>query len=179
MMMNSATTATRDHVFELRGTRVMLDMHLAVLFQVENLALREAVRRNFHRFPADFLFELTRDEYEQLGPAFHAQEMDIGAHELPYAFTRLGVGMLASVLDSAVAVELHIHILRALTRPPNLSPGHFACEEDDRGMGLLGSRKPATFRLPSWSAHRNNSPPRVTFPAAIQQGGWHKLGLPP
>jgi len=102
----------------IRGHKVMLDVDLAELYGVAVKRLNEQVRRNVKRFPADFMFQLTREEYEALRSQFAALKHGRGAHRkyLPYAFTEQGVAMLSSVLNSDRAVEVNIEIMRAFVR---------------------------------------------------------------
>ena len=97
-------------ILVIRGQKVLLDVDLADLYEVETRALMQAVKRNAGRFPADFMFQLTDEEFEQL----RAAEVIAGARRYrPYAFTEQGVAMLSSVLRSPRAVEVNIEIMRA------------------------------------------------------------------
>jgi len=93
----------------------MLDFDLAVLYEVETKVLKQAVRRNNNRFPIDFMFELTRDEYNSLRSQFVTLEEGRGRYSKynPFAFTEQGVAMLASVLRSEKAIQINIQIVRA------------------------------------------------------------------
>lgn len=119
-------TVIQQKIYEIRDQRVMMDYDLADLYQVETKRLKEAVRRNRNRFPEDFMFELTKEEYDALRSQFatlkHAavagDEQVVskrGRHSkyLPFAFTEHGVAMLASVLSSEKAIEMNIAIVRA------------------------------------------------------------------
>lgn len=102
----------------------MLDFDLAELYEVETKRLKEAVRRNGMRFPSDFMFELSKEEYFLLRTQFASlKETGTGKHAkyLPYAFTEHGVTMLASVLRSEKAVQVNIAIVRAFVALRNLS----------------------------------------------------------
>ena len=105
-----------NKIYFVRGQKVMLDNDLAELYQVENKQLKRQVRRNIDRFPDDFMFELSTDEYEilrsQIGTLSH------GAHTkyIPFAFTEQGVSMLSGVLNSPVAIQVHIQIIRIFTK---------------------------------------------------------------
>ncbi|OFV93156.1 MAG: DNA-binding protein [Acidobacteria bacterium RIFCSPLOWO2_12_FULL_65_11] len=103
-------------ILVLRGHRVMLDADLAALYQVETKALVRAVTRNIERFPADFMFRLSADEFENLRRQFGTSSSWGGRRHLPYAFTEQGVAMLSSVLGSARAVQVNITIVRAFVR---------------------------------------------------------------
>ena len=105
-------------IYVIRDKQVMLDSDLAVLYQVETGALNRAVKRNISRFPEDFRFQLTKEEYQSLrcqnGISSFAQgENNYGGRRtLPYVFTEQGISMLASVLHSEVAIKVSIGIMR-------------------------------------------------------------------
>jgi len=108
----------QSKIFEIRGHKVMLDFHLAELYEVETKVLKQAVRRNLDRFPNDFMFELTRDEYNSLRSqivTLENNESGKGKHSkyLPFAFTEQGVAMLSAVLKSKKAIDVSISIMRA------------------------------------------------------------------
>ena len=96
----------------IRGQQVMLDNDLATLYGVETRALNQAVKRNINRFPDDFMFQLTKEELDNL-MSQNATSSWGGTRKLPYAFTEQGIAMLSSVLKSKTAVEVNIHIMRA------------------------------------------------------------------
>ena len=104
----------------VRGQQVMLDCDLAMLYGVENKRLKEQVNRNIQRFPADFMFKLTREELNSLRSHFATSNGRGGTRYLPYAFTRNGVAMLSSVLRSETAVGVNIRIMRAFTAIPQI-----------------------------------------------------------
>jgi hypothetical protein len=99
------------NIFLIRRQKVMLDVNLAELYRVETKTLKRAVRRNQERFPKDFMFELTGQEYTAL--RYHFGTLKRGEHTkyLPYAFTKQGVAMLSSVLRSSRAVQVNIEIM--------------------------------------------------------------------
>ncbi len=103
-------------IYLIRGHKVMLDSDLAELYGVEVRQLKRQVRRNTDRFPADFMFELSKEEYEPL--RCHFGTLKRGGHSkyLPYAFTEQGVAMLSSVVNSKRAVQVNIAIMRAFVR---------------------------------------------------------------
>jgi phage regulator Rha-like protein len=105
----------QNKIFEIRGCKVMLDFDLALLYNVENKRLKEAVRRNVNRFPDDFMFELTKIEYDSLRSQIASLKNGRGQHlkYLPFAFTEQGIAMLSSVLNSEKAIEINISIIRA------------------------------------------------------------------
>ena len=107
----------QNKIFEVRGYRVMLDYHLAELYQVETRALKQAVKRNIERFPSDFMFVLTKEEANLLLSIGVSQNVippdyNFGV-AMPMAFTEQGVAMLSSVLRSKIAIEVNISIMRA------------------------------------------------------------------
>ncbi|MFM6976201.1 MAG: ORF6N domain-containing protein [Sphingobacteriaceae bacterium] len=105
----------QNKIYEFRGYKVMLDFDLAELYETETKRLKEAVRRNRNRFPFDFMFELTREEYNPLRTQFASLEKGKGMHSkyLPFAFTEQGVAMLSSVLNSPKAIDVNIQVVRA------------------------------------------------------------------
>ena len=107
----------QNKIFEVRGYRVMLDYHLAELYQVETRALKQAVKRNIERFPGDFMFVLTQEEANLLLSIGVSQNVIPSDYNfgvaMPMAFTEQGVAMLSSVLRSKIAIEVNISIMRA------------------------------------------------------------------
>lgn len=110
----SNNTDIRSLVYVIRGQQIMLDSDLAFLYQVETGALNRAMKRNIGRFPEDFCFQLTKDEYENLKCqiGISSENSYGGRRTLPYAFTEQGISMLASVLHSDIAVQVSIRIMR-------------------------------------------------------------------
>jgi ORF6N domain len=101
----------------IRGHRVMLDADLAELYGVETRALLQAVSRNQKRFPEDFMFQMSKEEYELLRSQIVISKKGRGGRRyLPYVFTEQGVAMLSSVLRSEMAVQVNIEIMRAFVR---------------------------------------------------------------
>ena len=101
-----AAKQIEQRIFMIRGQKVILDRDLAELYEVETKQVKRAVRRNMERFPDDFMFELTRKEFENLRRHFGASSWG-GTRYMPLAFTEEGVAMLSSVLRSKRAVELN------------------------------------------------------------------------
>lgn len=95
-----AVEAIQKRIFIIRREKVMLDRDLAELYGIETKQLKRAVRRNRKRFPADFMFELTRDEYDDLRRQFGTFKRGEHSKYLPMAFTEQGIAMLSSVLNS-------------------------------------------------------------------------------
>jgi hypothetical protein len=102
-------------IYLIRDQKVMLDDDLAELYEVETRRLNEQVKRNIDRFPADFMFQLTKEEFENLKSQFATSSWG-GRRKLPYAFTEHGVLMLSSVLNSNRAIKVNIQIMRIYTR---------------------------------------------------------------
>lgn len=105
----------KQKIYEIRGRRVMLDSDLAALYRVETKNLKRAVKANIGRFPSDFMFELTKDEYDSLRCKNFTLKTGRGQHSkyLPFAFTREGIAMLSGLLRSEIAVQANINIMRA------------------------------------------------------------------
>lgn len=121
----------QNRIYEVRGERIMLDFDLAVLYEVETKVFNQAVKRNIKRFPKDFMFQLTRQEWNSLKIVVRSYNTDIhdaiidrsqivtssqkhrSGHALPYAFTEQGVAMLSGVLNSDRAINMNIAIMRA------------------------------------------------------------------
>ncbi len=100
----------------IREHKVILDSDLASLYDVETKALVRAVKRNLDRFPADFMFQLSQEEFDDLRRHFGTSSAWGGRRYAPYAFTEQGVAMLSSVLRSPRAVAVNIEIMRAFVR---------------------------------------------------------------
>jgi len=104
-------------IYQIRGLKVMLDRDLAELYQVETRSLKQAVRRNIDRFPSDFMFELSKDEFQNWRSQFVISNFDkMGLRHPPMAFTEQGVSMLSSILRSKTAIQVNIQIMRAFTK---------------------------------------------------------------
>ncbi len=102
----------KQSIHEIRGQKVILDFELAKMYQVETKRLKESVRRNIRRFPEDFMFELSTEEWVILRTQFATSSWG-GQRYNPYAFTEQGVAMLSSVLNSEIAIDINISIMRA------------------------------------------------------------------
>lgn len=116
----------QNRIYELRGERVLLDFDLAALYEVETKVLNQAVKRNIKRFPKDFMFRLTGEEWKSIQsqivtasptPNLRSQFVTLGwgqySKYLPHAFTEQGVAMLSGVLNSDKAISMNIAIMRA------------------------------------------------------------------
>lgn len=102
----------QNKIYEVRGQKIMLDFDLAEMYGTETKYLKRSVKRNLERFPNDFMFELTNYEWNTLRCQICTSNRG-GNRYLPYAFTELGVSMLSSVLNSNLAIEINISIMRA------------------------------------------------------------------
>ena len=101
-----------NKIYEIRGQQVILDFDLAERYEVETKRLKEAVRRNINRFPDDFMFQPSKEEWRILRTQFATSSWG-GSRYQPFAFTELGVAMLSSVLGSEKAITINIDIMRA------------------------------------------------------------------
>ena len=104
----------RNKIFEIRGVKKMLDYDLALLYEVDTRVLNQAVKRNINRFPLDFMFQLTKSEWEILKSQFVISKIEKrgGTQKLPFAFTEQGLAMLSGILKSNRAIEVNISIMR-------------------------------------------------------------------
>jgi hypothetical protein len=114
-----------SRIYLVRGKKVMLDMDLAGLYGVETKQLKRAVKRNTHRFPPDFMFGLSRDEFDNLRSQIGTSSSSWGGTRyLPMAFTEQGVAMLSSVLNSEKAILVNIHIIRIFSKMREMIMAH-------------------------------------------------------
>ena len=102
----------KNSILEIRGKKVILDFELAKMYQTETKRLKESVKRNARRFPEDFMFELTQEEWTHLRSQFATSSWG-GKRYPPFAFTEQGVAMLSSILHSEIAIDVNIAIMRA------------------------------------------------------------------
>ncbi len=102
--------ATKIH--EVRGQKIILDFDLADLYEVRTKSLNLAVKRNINRFPQDFMFQLTKSEWDGLRLQFETSKGRGGTRYLPYAFTEQGLAMLSGILNSDKAINVNIAIMR-------------------------------------------------------------------
>ena len=112
-------------IYTIRGLRVMIDRDLAKLYQVETKVLNQAVRRNLQRFPDDFMFQLNQPEFEIWKSQFvTSKSVAKGLRKKPLAFTEQGIAMLSSVLNSDLAIQMNIRIIRVFTKMRKLLETH-------------------------------------------------------
>ena len=122
-----------NRIYYIRGKKVMIDMDLATLYGVETRVMNQAVKRNEKRFPEDFMFQLTKEEWESLLLEFATSNLKSqfvissshgGRRKLPFVFTEQGVAMLSSVLNSDNAIMVNIQIIRVFTKMRELLNTH-------------------------------------------------------
>ena len=121
--MSEDLSIVQNLIYEIRGQKVMLDADLARLYGIETRELKQAVRRNLKRFPADFMIELDLEEYHAMKACSRSQIVTLdkkgrgsNVKYKPFAFTELGVAMLSSVLKSETAIQANIGIMRAFSQ---------------------------------------------------------------
>jgi len=132
-------------IYVIRDTRVLLDRDLAELYGVKTKILKQSVRRNITRFPEDFMFELTKEEFENWRSQFVTSNRDkMGLRYPPMAFTEQGVAMLSSVLNSDRAIQVNIAIMRAFTRLRQMLSTH---EELKRKIEAMERKYDGQFRV--------------------------------
>ncbi|ANH83071.1 DNA-binding protein [Niabella ginsenosidivorans] len=111
-----------NRIYVIRGQKIMLDKDLAEMYGVETKQLKRQVKRNIERFPKDFMFELTKKEFENLRYQIGTSSLPAnlagwgGTRYLPMAFTEQGVAMLSGILNSKTAIEVNIRIIRVFTK---------------------------------------------------------------
>ena len=130
-------------IFMIRGQKVMLDRDLAELYGVETKQLKRAVRRKITRFPKDFMFELSKEEFENLRSHFGTSSWG-GTRYPPMAFTEQGVAMLSSVLNSERAAQVNIEIVRAFVRLRQMLSAH---KDLERRLDALEERYDEQFKV--------------------------------
>lgn len=118
--MDNEVIVIENRIYEIRGTKVMLDFDLASLYGIENRTLKQAVRRNLERFPEDFMLRLLPEEANELITIGVSQNVIPSTYNIGntsvFAFTENGVAMLSSVLRSPLAIQVNINIMRAFTK---------------------------------------------------------------
>ena len=128
----------------IRGQKVMLSTHLAELYDVETMALNQAVKRNISRFPEDFMFQLNTYKAEQLVSQNVIPHKKYFGGSLPYAFTEQGVAMLSSVLNSERAIKVNIEIMRTFVRLRRMLASH---ADLARKLDALEKKYDAQFKM--------------------------------
>ena len=145
-------------ILVIRRQKVMLDADLAELYGVPTRALVQAVKRNIERFPADFMFQLNKEEADSLRSQIVTLKKGRGQHSkyLPYAFTEQGVAMLSSVLHSPRAIQVNIEIMRAFIRLRQMMASH---TELARKLDALEKKYDAQFKSVFEAIRRLMAPP--------------------
>lgn len=105
-----------NQIYVIREQKVMIDKDLAILYQVETRVLKQAVKRNIDRFPKDFMFELDTEETNAIILQTEHQDLKVFGGAKPLAFTEQGVAMLSSILNSAIAIQVNINIIRIFVK---------------------------------------------------------------
>jgi len=113
-----------NKIYLIRGQKVMLSMHLAELYDVEPRILVQAVKRNMERFPEDFMFQLSKNEFDDLKSQIVTSSWGGLRRATPYAFTEQGIAMLSSVLNSKRAIKVNIQIIRSFVKLREIVSSH-------------------------------------------------------
>ncbi len=145
-------------IYFLRGQRVMLSYDLAALYQVETKVLMQAVQRNVNRFPGDFAFPLTQDEFANLKSQIVTSSWG-GSRKVPHAFTEQGVAMLSGVLRSERAIAANIEIMRSFVKLRGLIEGN---KDLARQLDALEKKYDAQFQVVFDAIRELMSPPAST-----------------
>ena len=141
----------------IRGQKVILDRDIAELYGVETRALKQAVRRNIKRFPGDFMFELTKEEFQNWRSQFVTSNRDkMGLRYRPMAFTEQGVAMLSSVLKSERAIEVNIAIMRTFVQLRQMLTTH---KDLARKLMTLEKKYDEEFKIVFEAIHELMTPP--------------------
>lgn len=143
----------------IRGQKVLLDVHLAELYGDPTKRFNEQVRRNLKRFPQDFMFQLTKEEFDSLRSQFATLKSGRGRHRkyLPYVFTEQGVAMLSSVLRSDRAIRVNIEIMRAFVKLRELLSTH---KDLARKLDELEKKYDTQFRIVFEAIRELMTPPK-------------------
>lgn len=112
-----------NRIYMIRGQKVMLDRDLAYMYGVETRVLNQSIKRNLNRFPKDFMFHLSEKEFKNLISQNVTSSWG-GTRKMPYAFTEQGVAMLSSVLNSEIAIEVNIRIIRVFSKMREFASTH-------------------------------------------------------
>jgi phage regulator Rha-like protein len=135
--MKDEITQIKNMIYEIRGQKVMFDSDLAALYGVELRSLNQAVKRNIERFPSDFMFQLTDEEWDSLRSQIVISNNNRGGRRYaPYVFTEQGVSMLSSVINSERAIDVNINIMRTFVKLR-----HYVLSESDTNEQIAELRK--------------------------------------
>jgi hypothetical protein len=136
--MKNAMAKIQGMIYEIRGQKVMLDSDLAKLYEVEPKVLNQAVKRNITRFPKDFMFQLTKNEWDNLRSQIVTSSYEHGGRRYnPYVFTEQGIAMLSGLLNSDIAVKVNIQIMRTFVQLRHYVIGQNVNEQIDDLRKLL------------------------------------------
>ena len=114
-----------NKIYLIRGKKVIIDRDLAELYGIVTKALKQAVRRNIGRFPSDFMFEMSPEEFQNWRSQFVTSNSEkMGLRYMPFCFTEQGVAMLSSILNTETAINVNIQIIRVFTRMRELVASH-------------------------------------------------------
>ncbi|MBZ5513825.1 MAG: ORF6N domain-containing protein [Acidobacteriia bacterium] len=160
-------------ILVIRGQRVMLSSHLAELYEVQPRVLIQAVKRNSSRFPKDFMFQLSRNEFANLKSQFVTSSWGGIRRATPYAFTEQGVAMLSSVLRSERAVQVNIAIMRAFVKLREMLASH---RDLARKLEEMEKKYDAQFKAVFDAIRELMTPPtkprrRIGFQSEGEKGG--------
>jgi hypothetical protein len=158
-------------IFRLRGQRVLLSIDLAELYGVEPRSLVQAVKRNIERFPQDFMFQLSKSEFESLKSQIVTSSWGGLRRSVPYAFTEQGVAMLSSVLRSTRAVRVNIEIMRAFVRLRRMLASH---ADLARKLAALEKKYDANFGVVFDAIRELMTPPEPKKKRPIGFAPWEK-----
>jgi len=156
----------QQYILFVRGEKAMFDSHLAILYGVQTKVLIQAVKRNIVRFPIDFMFQLTQDEFQDLRSQNVTSNWG-GRRYLPYVFTEQGVAMLSTVLHSKQAIEVNIEIMRAFVRLRQLTESH---KEFRQKIQALEKKYDKNFKIIFEAIHQLMIP---TTPSKKRSIGFH------
>ncbi len=153
-----------EKIFEIHGQKVMIDADLAYLYGVTTKVLNQAVKRNRGRFPADFMFQLTKEERNEL--VTNCDRLTNLKHSttMPYVFTEGGVAMLSSVLNSEKAIQINLQIIRAFIRLRHMLSEHDALRLAIEGLERRVSRNKRDIQLAIKVLQQVFSPPKTKVP---------------
>jgi len=133
--MANKLTQIQNMIYEIRGQKVMFDRDLAELYGVEIKVMNQAVKRNIDRFPSDFMFQLTDEEWKNQRSQFVTFSQDTRKYK-PFVFTEHGILMLSSVLNSGRAIEINIQIMRVF-----IKMRHYVLSKSDKNNQIAELRK--------------------------------------
>jgi len=139
--MAGKLTQLQSIIYQIRGQNVMIDSDLAILYGIELRSLNQAVKRNIDRFPSDFMFQLTDEEWKNQRSQFVIFKNDTRKFK-PFAFTEHGILMLSSVLNSGRAIEINIQIMRVFVQMR-----HYVLSKSDKNNQIAEFRKLLMFHI--------------------------------